>query len=309
MNTIQLDWESPDETQWRDRLAKCGRSTVFQSWSWGRALEVVGQAKIRRADILKNGRPVGLVQVFEETRLGLFTLGRVLRGPLFFQSVLPEDRIAAMTELRRAYPLSRMKRLSILPELPDGPAVADLLRGAGFHKVLKPYETAWLDLSTDLPKIRASLRQNFRNQLRRAEDRAADGILTVAETDDPRPLLARYDAHRKKAGYAAPSGMLLGALSDSDRLCLNAYIGDDVVAGVLFVLHGQAATYQVGWTSPTGRGTHAHNLLLWRGIESLKARGIRFLDLGGLDWDAAPGVAHFKAGIGGEAFTLPGTYV
>ena len=309
MNTIQLDWESPDETQWRERLAKCGRSTVFQSWSWGRALEITGQATVRRAFILKNGRPVGLVQVVEETRLGLFTLGRVLRGPLFFQSVLPEDRIAAMKELRRAYPLSRMKRLSILPELPDGPAVTDLLRNAGFHKALKSYETAWLDLSADLPEIRAGLRQNFRNQLRRAEDQASDGALTIAEADDPRPLLARYDTHRKKAGYAAPSGMVLGALSDSDRLCLEARIEDDVVAGVLFVLHGQAATYQVGWTSHDGRETHAHNLLLWRGMEVLKQRGFRFLDLGGLDWDAAPGVAHFKAGVGGEAFTLPGTYV
>ncbi|NMM46153.1 GNAT family N-acetyltransferase [Rhodospirillaceae bacterium KN72] len=309
MNTIQLDWESPDEAHWRDRLAKCGRSTMFQSWSWGRALEATGQARVRRAYIQKNGRPVGLVQVFEETRLGLFTLGRILRGPLFFQSVLPEDRIAAMKEVRRAYPLGRMKRLSILPELPDGPAVVDLLRNAGFHKVLKPYETAWLDLSLPLSGIKAAMRQNFRNQLRRATDRATAGTLTVAEVEDPRPLLTRYDRHRKKVGYAAPSGMLLGALTDSDRLCLEARMGDDVIAGVLFVMHGQAATYQIGWTSPDGRAIHAHNLLLWRGIETLQQRGIRFLDLGGLDWDSAPGVAHFKAGIGGEAFTLPGTYV
>lgn len=267
----------------------------------------VGDADgLRRAYILKNGRPVGLIQVFEQNRLGLFTLGQILRGPLFFHPVMPEDRIAALLAVRSNYPLGRLKRLSVLPELPDGPATQAMLSQAGFHNVLAAYDTAWLDLKQPLDTLHARFRQNFRNQLRRAE---AHDIRCVIE-EDPRPLLALYDAHRANSGYTGPSGAMLASLPAQDGLCLQAYDPDDqVLAGVFFVLHGAAATYQVGWTSPQGRACHAHNLLLWRALPALSDLSIRHLDLGGLDWDKAPGVAHFKTGLGGEAFSLPGTFV
>lgn len=307
MSTIQLDWESPEEAAWRKAFARMPRSTVFQCWSWGAAVAAMGDATVRRADILKNGRPVGLVQVFEERRLGLFTLGKVLRGPLFHQPVMPEDRIAALVQLSRQYPLRRLKRFSVLPELPDGPAARGLLRDAGFHAAFGPYETAWLDLTKPTGEIRANLRQNFRNQLVKAE--TAD--IRVTEPDDPRPLLAHYETQKHAVGYAAPEGALIAALPDRDLFSLEARMDGsyEPVAAVLFILHGRSATYQVGWTSDRGRAAHAHNLLLWRAISMLADKGIRDLDLGGFDWTHAAGVAHFKAGLGGEPFILPGTYV
>lgn len=307
MSTIQLDWESPDEGEWRKRLVQCGRSSAFQSWSWGAASAAIGESTVRRAYILKNGRPVGLMQVFDEKRLGLFTLGKLIRGPLFFRPVMPEDRIAAMVLASNDYPMRRMKRFSILPELPDGPAIHGLMQSAGFHQALSGYETAWLDLTQPREVIRAGFRQNFRNQLVRAEGSG----LCVMEEEDPRPLLALYDAHRTGKGYTGPSGSMLAAIPDQDLLCLTARAATegDVIAGVLFVLHGQAATYQVGWTSPEGRRAHAHNLLLWEALPLLSDKDVRFLDLGGLDWAKSPGVAHFKAGLGAEPFSLSGTFV
>ena len=303
---IQLDWESPKAEEWRSRLEACGRSTAFQSWSWGAASQQIEGTVVRRAYILKNGRPVGLMQVFEQTKLGFFTLGKIVRGPLFHRPVMPEDRIGALTQFTRDYPLRKMRRVSVLPEFPDGPAAQGLMAEAGFHRAMGGYETAWIDLDAPDDAIRAAFRQNFRNQLCRAEE----SRLAVDAVTDPRPTLARYDTHRKQAGFTGPSGAMLGALPDEDLLVLEAQ-GDseEPAAAVLFVLHGRAATYQVGWTSPTGRKAHAHNLLLWQALPHLRDRGIRHLDLGGLDWDKAPGVAHFKAGLGGEPFALPGTFV
>jgi lipid II:glycine glycyltransferase (peptidoglycan interpeptide bridge formation enzyme) len=63
-------------------------------------------------------------------------------------------------------------------------------------------------------------------------------------------------------------------------LTMRADLGRDRVAGMLFLIHGEAATYQVGWTSDAGRDQHAHNLILWQGIQELQARGVRWLDLG-----------------------------
>jgi len=304
---IQLDWESPEEMSWRKAFAKIHHSTVFQSWSWGAAVAQVGGAGVRRADILKNGRPVGLVQVFEESRLGLFTLGKVLRGPLFHQPVMPEDRIGAMRLLAREYPIRKLKRFSILPELPDGLAAQGLLHDARFHKALGEYETAWLDLTKPLEDIRAGFRQNFRNQLVKAEKQD----IRVDNPTDPRPLLAQYEGQRQTLRYRAPEGALIASLPDEDLLCLEARMEgfEEPIAGVLCILHGRSATYQVGWTSDEGRDVNAHNLLLWEAVRQLSARGIRELDLGGLDWVHAEGVAHFKSGLGAEPFILPGTYV
>ncbi|MDW3207271.1 MAG: GNAT family N-acetyltransferase [Alphaproteobacteria bacterium] len=307
MSTIQLDWESPREEEWRRRLEKCGRSTAFQSWSWGAASAAVDRTAVRRAYILKNGRPVGLMQIFEERKLGTFTLGKLIRGPLFHQPVMPEDRLAAMVLASRDYPLKRLRRYSFMPELPDGPAAQGLMQNAGFHPAMAAYHTAWLDLSQPLSAIRAGMRQNFRNQLCRAERSG----LTVRRVDDPRPLLARYDRHRRQRRYSGPSGAMLAAIREEDLLCLEAFPGDggDSVAGILFVLHGRAATYQVGWTSPEGRNNHAHNLLLWNGLQALVESDIQHLDMGGLDWTRAAGVAHFKSGLPAEPFSLPGTFV
>ena len=77
---------------------------------------------------------------------------------------------------------------------------------------------------------------------------------------------------------------------------------------MLAAIHGGSATYLVGWTGDAGRRVRAQNLLLWHAVERLKAAGIRWFDLGGINADAA-GVAHFKRGMGGEIVNLVGGYV
>ena len=52
----------------------------------------------------------------------------------------------------------------------------------------------------------------------------------------------------------------------------------------------------------------AHNLLLWRAMLALRERGVRVLDLGGVDTGRGAGLARFKIGTGGEVVTLAGVY-
>ena len=68
--------------------------------------------------------------------------------------------------------------------------------------------------------------------------------------------------------------------------------------------HGQCATYQIGWTSADGRTANAHHVLLWDAISLLRDRGYRFLDLGGINPEAASGVTRFKTGLGGTPYAL-----
>jgi lipid II:glycine glycyltransferase (peptidoglycan interpeptide bridge formation enzyme) len=89
---------------------------------------------------------------------------------------------------------------------------------------------------------------------------------------------------------------------------LRADIGRDRVAGMMFLLHGQAATYQIGWANDAGRDAYAHNLLLYKGMEALKERGVRCLDMGGINTGRSAGIARFKITSGAQVVTLAGTF-
>ena len=86
-------------------------------------------------------------------------------------------------------------------------------------------------------------------------------------------------------------------------------LGRERVAAMMFLIHGQAASYQVGWSSEKGRELNAHNLLLWRAMLELRARGVRRLDLGGVNTVRSAGLARFKIGTGGQVLQLAGTYL
>ena len=78
---------------------------------------------------------------------------------------------------------------------------------------------------------------------------------------------------------------------------------------MMFLLHGSAATYQVGWSNDTGRRLNAHNLVLWQAMQALQQRGVRQLDLGGVNTQRSAGIARFKLGTGGRVLRLAGTYL
>jgi lipid II:glycine glycyltransferase (peptidoglycan interpeptide bridge formation enzyme) len=47
---------------------------------------------------------------------------------------------------------------------------------------------------------------------------------------------------------------------------------------------------------------------LWHGIQELQARGVRVLDLGGVNTIRSAGIARFKMSTGGKVVTYAGSY-
>lgn len=64
------------------------------------------------------------------------------------------------------------------------------------------------------------------------------------------------------------------------------------------VRHGMTATYHLAWASPAARKLAVHQLMLWQAALALRAEGVRWLDLGSVDTEAALGLARFKLGTG-----------
>ena len=53
----------------------------------------------------------------------------------------------------------------------------------------------------------------------------------------------------------------------------------------------------LGWADPAARAGFAHGPMLWQAALELRARGVRWIDLGAVD-AANPGLARFKLGTG-----------
>ena len=122
-----------------------------------------------------------------------------------------------------------------------------------------------------------------------------------------------YELDVLEKDYSGPSTKLLTELMKfmvprGEAVIFNATDQGRTVAAILVFLHGASATYQVGWTSDKGRKLAAHHQLLWRAMLSLKERGIKDLDLGGVNDESAAGIKRFKTGLGGEEVALVGFF-
>lgn len=226
-----------------------------------------------------------------------FGVGATLQGPLWDPASSGDLRIAALRTLRR-------HGLRLAEAADD--ADAALFRAAGFRAVATPAHVAELDLRPDPAARRRALDGKWRNCLRTAE--AAGLTLRHRALGGPAdPLLAAEAAQRRARRYHAlplrfpvafPGAEVVEALRDGTPL-----------AAMLFLRHGAAATYHIGHTTPEGRACEAHRLILWHMAGELAARGCTRLDLGTVDTETAPGLAHFKLGTGAALCRLGGSFL
>lgn len=306
-----LTWQPCDRAPWEDLFRRAGKSSLEQSWAYGEAVARTQRRTVERHVISAGGSPLALLQAYRKTcwRIGVT---RILRGPVWLIDPLEDARAAAVCAgIARRYRGRRLDVLSWLPELPDDPRSEALLTALGLRRVVTGYASSWLDLRQSGEALMAGLHGKWRAALRKAEREG----LRISRDDKARQRQAAmllYDTFRRKKRFVGPSGDFIAAIDAADRealVSLSARQGDRLVAGVILLRHGASATYMASWTSDAGRAGQAHNLLLWRGIEALQDAGVQWLDLGGLNTESQQGLARFKLGLGGEVFTLTGSYL
>lgn len=309
MAAITVEWDKSDRdinvSDWERYLKRYRFSTIFQNWSYGIVSAEHDGFRLLRGYVCKNGRVIGLVQAFIKRSFLLGRSVRIMRGPVFESNVELKDKVAAYQAIKKSFPLLRGNWLTIMPELLDTDTVRAVMTEAGFHQIMVGYRTLWLKLTRSEQDLWAGLHPRWRNQTRKAmgED------LRVSIDRDASWLLDRYEEHMAAVGFYGPTAAMLRKMDSKDFSVATAWHGDARIAATLFIQHGQCATYQVGWSSDAGRKLNAQNLLLWRHILRAKESGVTALDLGGIDPDTAPGIAHFKSGLGGTDITMAGTFI
>ena len=307
--SMHILWNQIDYPQW-DKAHEGLEAALQQDWAYGTSLKALG-IECHRAEVILKGETVALAQ-FICRRYGLIVgVALCTRGPLWLKPMHAEDKRRIYRELKRSLPMKKPRFALFSPDITDAsdPSVGQLTR------VMTGYSTVMIDLTLPPEQLRSAMEGRWRNRLVAAERAGLDIIHTAADSNEYRWLLEEERAQREsKNFYGLPlefveTYLKSRAQASKTALILHAELEKERVAAMLFLVHGSAATYHVGWSNEIGRDSNAHNLLLWRALNELRQRGVRKLDLGGINTRQLAGISRFKIGSGGKVVTYAGTFV
>ena len=308
-NDLQILWNRTVRERWDAAHASLA-APLQQAWAYGESLRTT-KVGVQRAEVLLGGRTVAFAQFVCRRYGGLFGVALCTRGPLWTTTVPALDQARIYRELKRSLPLPRPRVALFSPDIddPEHPGLA------GMTRVLTGYSTVIVDIDRTDAELRAGLHPYWRNRLAVAERSRLSVTEAGLRPQDRLRILDEEMAQRRRKGfYALPVAFIdnyIAAHPDprDAALVLQALRGSDVVAAMLFLRHGSAATYQLGWSTPAGREAQAHNLLLWQAFGRLRESGVSKLDLGGVNTRDLPGISSFKLSTGGRVVTYAGGYV
>ena len=304
-----VHWDGHDMAYW-DRAHAAAAASLQQDWAYGSAMQSMG-VPVLRARVEQDGVVLVLAQFIVRTwgRFGAVAL--CSRGPLWLQALSPADEARAYAALQKSLPLTGLRFMLITPETP-----ADQPQGLSrWRRVMTGMSTVMLDLTPSMEALRAQLDRRWRHRLVGGEASALSIHKLGTNPGQFRWLLEAEMQQRSDKGLEGlPVDFFEHYVQSRQNgsqtmLSLRADVGRERVAAMMFLIHGESAIYHVGWTSEQGRDLHAHNLILWKGMEELRARGVRKLDLGGVNTIRSAGIARFKMSTGGQVLTLAGTYL
>jgi lipid II:glycine glycyltransferase (peptidoglycan interpeptide bridge formation enzyme) len=307
---MDVKWELLLQAEWEE-FHSSHHGALQQAWLYGEALNALG-VSVQRAMVWEDGRLLAVAQFMCKRVLGYLSVASCTRGPVWHPDVTPPQRAAIYKRLRQTLPVPRLK---VVLFSPDQIALeVDPAETQGLSRVMTGYSTVLLDLKHSLPTLKAGLEGKWRNRLNKA-------LATEKIRFHVQPSLKRcewllgkeLDQREAKKFHGLPTEFVqayIAAAADHRQAFVVAYaeLGKNTIAGMLFLIHGQVASYHMGWADEEGRQLSAHNALLWESVAYLQAMGIELLDLGGVNTHDLPGISRFKLGTGGRAVTLAGTY-
>ena len=226
----------------------------------------------------------------------------VSRGPIWEGPATAAQMLDGVTTLRR-----RGVQIINNENVPG-----DVMKAAGYRQIMTPATIAVLDLRGTYADWLAAMTAKWRNALRRAEYAGLTVDVAPFSRADHKWILEADEDQQSTRGYQALPGALTQSYAVMNRdvtFVVTASDGATPVAAMIFLRHGTAATYQIGWTSVIGRSLRAHNLCLSTGMDILAEAGVTAIDLGVIDTENNPGLARFKLGSGAKPVVLGGSWI
>lgn len=278
----ELSWAKPFRALNAKMLDTGPLAPAFRAFAQSDAYAAAAQAmgaRARRIDL-----DCGEALVLERAGRRLVT-----RGPVFAADTGPDERRRALRRLARF--------AGVTVATPEEP-----MQGFGLIPLVTGAFVAVWDLSGDL---RAGMAGKWRNRLVAAEKA---GLRVVrAGPKVVAPLLAAEAAQQAARRYRAHPAAFTQALPAASLRLFDWRHGGAMGAGMAFVVDGSSATYHLGWAGKAARAQGVHGLMLYQAALALRDEGVRWLDLGMVNSEEAPGLARFKLGTGATLRRLGAT--
>jgi hypothetical protein len=331
-----------DGAAWDARLARAYAEGLFddlpftQRAAWSESKRFTGWGSVRLVATLPSGAWAGAQFLLRSLPGPLGRLAYAPRGPIV-SAVDPgeaaELRAALLGALRtmRADGVSAVRielgtsvvidaegdvvhpPLALTGGLRDVWHTAARAAGVRLHAALpiQPSSSRRIDLRGGVEMVRAAWRSKWRQYARQA---ATDGVsVRVGGAADVHALTSVLEAIGVRTGIQIRSGDALATMMEAfgDRAELAIAEGAasasdtaSVVLGALLVLRTESGSTELfGGATDRGNELRAPYALKAHAIERAAAQGGSWYDMWGL---ATPGIAHFKAGWGGEVHAYPG---
>ena len=239
---------------------------------------------------------------------GAFVLAR--KFPLFGRTALI-SRGPSHLDAFVAEAIKRLPGTHVIVNAESGDHAAALSQ-AGFWRIAADRSIAEVALIASKEAQAARLHGKWRNRLRHAK---RQGVSIVRKPLPPDPNFWLFHAEAQAARdlrYQPLPPQLVTAMALVDPGALQVFEakrGRERLAAMLFVRHGESATYLTGWSAEEGRRLSAGNLLMWTAMRALQRLGCVQIDLGSCDRTQNPGLARFKLGTGAIERRLGGTWL
>jgi lipid II:glycine glycyltransferase (peptidoglycan interpeptide bridge formation enzyme) len=304
---IEVDQTSPEA--WYELAASFEDANLYQLWSHGAGPERF--TRISRAVIKKDDQVVAAAEL-RLFRLPLWRRGiaYMLWGPLVRRGDAIDVQTFRQTirALRNEYVDRRGMVLRITPRLVQGrdDELLSVLAEEGLTPLeLKARQSLVVDLRPSSDELRRDLDKKWRNCLSKAEK---SDLTIVAGTSREfwDNFVAVYERLLQRKQFAPSADIekhrrVQEALPALLKLHIVLAKRDDAVcAGAVYSALGDTAVYLFGATDDVGMRWSASYLVQWHIMQALKAQGVKYYDLNGIDPAENPGTYHFKRGLAGK---------
>jgi lipid II:glycine glycyltransferase (peptidoglycan interpeptide bridge formation enzyme) len=174
---------------------------------------------------------------------------------------------------------------------------------------IQPRSSRRIPLSTGIEAVRAGWRSKWRQYARQA---VSDGVtVRLGRPEELPSLSAVMHSISERTGAAARSGeafaQLMRAFGPHAELVIAEQLGEtgasELLGALLVVRTESGSTELFGGATDRGNELRAPYALKAFAIERAITRGGAWYDMWGL---VTPGIAHFKAGWGGDVHAYPG---
>lgn len=317
---LEVSFDSINEVEWANNARDFLDYSIYQTCAYQHVRSQNSGQQVYRLAIKGNDDEIlSLCQIRVQNikAIGL-RIGYAQWGPLFRKKIgASHNLVDVLSRLRDLCFGLDIDVVRLAPNVVDDAAsheVREALKESGFLKLLDvpPYHTTILSLDLSEDVLRKGLHQSWRRMLRKAE---AAGVEIKEEAgQSPFQVLQRFHANlvRKKGFDGVDPDVFSRAqadLSSSEKIStIIGYCDDEPVTVHATSNLGDCGVFLLSASSERGYECRASYVAWWKAIINSRDKGLRKYDTGGIDFEKAPGVARFKAGIGGEEKFYIGTY-